>query len=693
MKHTLLFALALIIVQTVGAQEYIKYGPDYIVIEAEDTPSDMSKWTLRKPGDAKYYKGEGQEAINQTYLEYTGPWLGGADTELTYKFTCPKTSEYRLVMRMYQPLNETEAGDKKNDVFVKLAGNFTSATNQPKSELEKKHKFWGRGVRKWGSCHKLEVGGAHFDLRYGLIEGEEYTFVMSGRSGGTSIDYILLYNDVPRNPVNIHDDIATKFSADYHPNSPLVAPTGISLAPEQPTVREGSTAQLSIVWEPENAQKDVAWSSSDEAIMTVDETGMLTAKGNVGQTATITAKSTINELTASIEVTIVEFVAIEVTSISISPQDIFIPEAISTTLQAQIMPENADDKSVTWSSSHPDIATVDQNGVVTAVSLGETTIKATSNTNTSISGETKVSVGEYIAPFLKFDDDTKYLTTEYEVGGKLDVSFEFHAGTGNTLQNPIKVFLRHIHIDNGAWTIANDKVMELSSYVGSVTESVTASISLEGVTPTASLPEGDFYYLFVKCWYSSGETADIGLQPINIVERNIAVASISLNQTEVTLKNIGDTHQLLSTVMPENATNQEVTWSTSNAAIVEVDDNGLITAVAEGNAKITATTTDGGKTAEANVTISIEQPSPLLLSEKKGFTIWPNPALESFHLDFDKDIIGAYLELYNTAGKLIYAQTITALDNEISLKGFTPGIYLIKLNNGIKMFTDKLIVR
>ncbi|MEM6642694.1 MAG: T9SS type A sorting domain-containing protein [Bacteroidota bacterium] len=241
--HLLLLVLICVPTLSTNAQSNIRYGEYFVVFEAEDTDSDMSKWTIRKPGDAAYYLGNDLEAINQGYLEYTGPWAAGkehgSDVELMYKFTAPSTGEYRMVMRMYQPLGPDGKGDQKNDVFVRLEGNFTTATSKPTSELSTNHKFWGRGVRKWGSAHKLEIGGGHLDARYALTEGEEYTFYMSGRSNGCSIDYILFFDDTQRKNVAIHDDIAVTMP-DFLPNGPdQIGPVFTSVA--QADFEENST--------------------------------------------------------------------------------------------------------------------------------------------------------------------------------------------------------------------------------------------------------------------------------------------------------------------------------------------------------------------------------------------------------------------------------------------------------------------
>ena len=87
------------------------------------------------------------------------------------------------------------------------------------------------------------------------------------------------------------------------------------------------------------------------------------------------------------------------------------------------------------------------------------------------------------------------------------------------------------------------------------------------------------------------------------------VSGVTLNKTALTL-NIGANETLTATVAPANATNKKVTWKSSNAAVATVDANGKVTAVKAGEATITVTTEDGGKTATCKVTVK-----PNLVSE------------------------------------------------------------------------------
>ena len=90
---------------------------------------------------------------------------------------------------------------------------------------------------------------------------------------------------------------------------------------------------------------------------------------------------------------------------------------------------------------------------------------------------------------------------------------------------------------------------------------------------------------------------------VTVTAATVPVTGVTLNKTSTSLY-VGDTETLTATVAPDNATDKDVTWTSSDSAVATVDQNGLVTALARGTAVITATTADGGKTASCTVTVS-----------------------------------------------------------------------------------------
>lgn len=83
----------------------------------------------------------------------------------------------------------------------------------------------------------------------------------------------------------------------------------------------------------------------------------------------------------------------------------------------------------------------------------------------------------------------------------------------------------------------------------------------------------------------------------------VPVTSVSVSPSSATI-NIGSTQQLTATVLPANATNKSVTWSSSNTAVATVNASGLVSGVSAGTTNITVTTVDGGKTATSSINVT-----------------------------------------------------------------------------------------
>lgn len=86
---------------------------------------------------------------------------------------------------------------------------------------------------------------------------------------------------------------------------------------------------------------------------------------------------------------------------------------------------------------------------------------------------------------------------------------------------------------------------------------------------------------------------------------NALASCVTLTPDSKTLIGKGETVQLIATVTPDNAVNKKLTWTTSDSSVAIVDENGLVTAVANGTAIITVTTEDGETTATSTITVNI----------------------------------------------------------------------------------------
>ena len=146
--------------------------------------------------------------------------------------------------------------------------------------------------------------------------------------------------------------------------------TAFVLSEEKLSLSIDATQQLTATITPSVANPKITWVSSNPDVATVGENGFVTAKA-IG-TATITA-TTANGAVATCEVT----VSTPVTNVTLDKTTLSLKRGSTDTLTATVEPEDASNKNVTWASDNEAVATVDENGVVTAVSAGTANITVT----------------------------------------------------------------------------------------------------------------------------------------------------------------------------------------------------------------------------------------------------------------------------------------------------------------------------
>lgn len=170
---------------------------DFIALEAENTDSNKGKWQVVKESNPNYVK----DASQKLYLEFMGnkPITGKPNSPLEYKFTAPKSGKFKLMLMTSKRL-EGVRSDWCNDAFVKLNGDFESASSLSTEDLKKNIKFLQDGNDEapelkwhWASTAEKERH-TYYQIVYNLKEKEEYTLTISGRSQRFSVDYIVLFN-------------------------------------------------------------------------------------------------------------------------------------------------------------------------------------------------------------------------------------------------------------------------------------------------------------------------------------------------------------------------------------------------------------------------------------------------------------------------------------------------------------------
>lgn len=151
-----------------------------------------------------------------------------------------------------------------------------------------------------------------------------------------------------------------------------VAVTGVSLNKQTLSLVEGDSETLTATVIPSNAtNKAVSWKSSDASVASVDNSGKVTAVK--AGSATITVTTTDGSKTATCSVTVTAK-TIEVNDVGLDKSEMEMVAGNSYQFTVTLKPDNASDKTLSWSSSDENVATVDNSGKVTAISEGKVTI-------------------------------------------------------------------------------------------------------------------------------------------------------------------------------------------------------------------------------------------------------------------------------------------------------------------------------
>lgn len=326
----------------------------------------------------------------------------------------------------------------------------------------------------------------------------------------------------------------------------------IELDKSELSLKKGESASLKATIFPENASdKSLKWGSSDVSVATVDAYGNVKAEGN-GE-ATVFVSSSDGGFTAYCNVK----VGTPVTGISLDPRE-FTLETIgsSFTIKPVISPEDASDLGVVWESADTKVVSVASDGTVTAIGPGTTTVKATTNDG-SFTSNCVVSVK---SPAQHVSLDKTSLKLLEGESGKLTATVYPLNSTQKTL----------------TWVSDHPDVASVDNE-GNVTARKAGA-----ATVTVKVAEN----VTAVC-------------KVTVISR---VTGISLSETTVELKP-GETHQLTATVLPQNASNAEVTWYSDKESVATVSQLGLVTGVGPGETTVHAVTTDGGKMASCLVKV------------------------------------------------------------------------------------------
>lgn len=393
----------------------------------------------------------------------------------------------------------------------------------------------------------------------------------------------------------------------------------------------GESKQIQPVIYPANAtDKSLRWESSNANVAYVD--GFGNVKALTEGTADIKA-TTHNGKTA---ITHVSVSPVMVSSVSLSKTDLDLAVEQTATLIATVLPENATDKNITWSSSDETVCSVSGNGRMTAKSVGSAIITATSGNGITATCRVDVSIpvtaieidyagmglpgtvaelkaGEQLKiiagvvpsdatyPALKFESSSPDKASVGEDGtitansvGNTIITLTATSGVKTILNvKEIPTLAEDILLDAEELSMQVGDSQKISAVISPATttdktiiwnssDTSVASVDKDGNVTALSIGETT-----ITATTSNGLTAACSVKVIPTKAESITIAPSTLELE------VNSTADLKAIVLPENTTDKSVEWKSSDEAIATVDGNGVVTAVAEGSAVITAMTLDG----------------------------------------------------------------------------------------------------
>ena len=349
----------------------------------------------------------------------------------------------------------------------------------------------------------------------------------------------------------------------------VTSPTAISLNKTNAVIdtTTSKNMQLTAVITPASANiyTGITWTSSNDNVVQVNQQGLV--KGISNGLATVTAK-TENGCTAQCRIVVGATIA----GINLAPSNSAIEIEEKLQINATIEP-NTSEETLIWVSSNSKVATVDQNGLVTGKSHGTVTITATGR-DSMVANSVKVTV--QTAPksiSLNITEKTIDLSTDAK-------SFQL---IGTISPSTANVYLEQ------TWTSSNTSVANVDNN-GRVT-------ALKNGDATITVSTGNGYK--AEC--------------IVTVETKIIGITVSPNETEV---EVGSTVTLTATKKPSIGSTEGLVWSSSNNGVAKVNDDGVVTGIAQGTVTITIKSSSGLVKTKAKVTV-VQSPTGITLDKNK----------------------------------------------------------------------------
>ena len=355
--------------------------------------------------------------------------------------------------------------------------------------------------------------------------------------------------------------------------------TKVTLNKTELTINNGKTEQLVMTVEPSNFTDDVNWKSSNTSVATVNNKGLIKAVAP----GTATIKLTVGDTSASCTVTVLQ----PVNYISLSPTVLNLKAGEEKTIEAYVSPNNASNKEIEWSSSNPEIATVNSEGKVTALKKGNAVITAAALDGSGKTATCNVTVLNTIYQASSVEElesvhnyetnCSDYWTYTLKGAENLKVTFDERTAVEDGFD-----YIYLYHADG----------TQAGKYTG--TELAGKTVTVKGDTVKIQLVTDNGG----NAW---------GFKVTEVTASGVSVEKLPqiLEGTDTYKKTTNDGNFTLDTVLTSG--NGKLSYASDNENVASVDNNGNVTIHGAGTAiiQITVAETDEYKATKKQVTIIV----------------------------------------------------------------------------------------
>ena len=324
-------------------------------------------------------------------------------------------------------------------------------------------------------------------------------------------------------------------------------PKSISINPKMISLNIGGSRKLEVTITPDKTNKKVTWRSLNSDVATVSSDGLVVGKKE-GSTKIIA--TTVNGLDAYVNVDVVDNI-VNVKKIEVSPTSMNLNVGDKKEFDYTITPDNATNQGVMISSSDDNVVSISDNNVV-AIGQGSADV-----TITTVDGDYSATIKVTVGGNKNIVNETGLTVSPTTLNLSVGASYEINAKI--TPNNATYKTLSWSSSNENIATVNNGLIVGVSKGKTEIIVSTTNKKITKKIT-------------------------------VNVTD--IDITNITLDKSSESIK-VGETLSLIKTITPSNASNQNVSWDSSNTNVATVDSNGLVTGKNAGKTTITVRTSNG----------------------------------------------------------------------------------------------------